>query len=701
GFMWFGTFDGLNRYDGYTIKTYKPKPEDSTSLSSIIVYSLTGDQEGNLWIGTTGGGLNFYDSETEHFTNFRATPGAAHGLISDNIKCLLLDRQQRLWVGMHQGLNVVDLKTWEPGTSPRFLRVTSGNDSSFHVSEIYEDREGTIWFGSDAGVHYLSPRAPLTPATLKRLPIAGFNPVNSIQELPSGDLVFGGRGGTYVHPAGTDSVRLITEITTTSLGLDSTRNWLWVGTYGGLQRHRILADGTTRLVANYVNDPTNRNSLSNNSIEELHMGADSSVWIGTFGGGVNLYDARSKDFGHLAFRNDADGLSNNNVRSIAQDAAGRVWIGTVGGGTDVALGPLLRTEEPSFRRLPLPSTVYAFMEVVDAEQHYMYLGTDVTPNLYRVNLKDPAWPVEPVTGCSHSVFSMFRDSRGYLWFGTYWGGVFRWIPDPTAPGGYRIKQFLDAAKGRAAAINIVRAITEDSLGNIWIGTGAGLVRISAPAIGSDAPHFTTFRHQPREANSLSHDYVLSLRPAPDGSLWVGTFGGGLNRLTFPAGDSEPVFRHYSGPDGLPNDVVKAILVDEHQLVWATTNKGIVRLNPATDDVMVIDQEDGLHSNEFQELAALRQTDGQLVFGNVKGVNYFFPEEAHQDRTKVHPILTHLEILNVPVTYGTKINDRVILPKPLHRTDNIRLRYNENSLSLEFSALQYLSPEDNQYAYMLE
>jgi len=249
--------------------------------------------------------------------------------------------------------------------------------------------------------------------------------------------------------------------------------------------------------------------------------------------------------------------------------------------------------------------------------------------------------------------------------------------------------------------NIIRSIVEDRKGNIWIGTGAGLVSIAATEKGKDDPIFNTYRNIPGDNNSLSHNYILSLRAAADNSVWVGTFGGGLNHLTFAEEGGQASFEQFTEADGFPNGVIKAILIDDQQKVWASTNKGIVCLDPATGKLKTLDYGDGLQSNEFQELAACQQQDGIFVFGGVNGINFFDPNSIGTDKTSVRPILTRLEIDNVHVTPGSIVNDRQVLTEALNRTKGIQLKYYENSISLEFSALQYTSPENNDYAYKLE
>ncbi|MEO0732002.1 MAG: two-component regulator propeller domain-containing protein, partial [Bacteroidota bacterium] len=514
GFLWFGTFDGLNRFDGYTVETYKPAPNDSSSLSSILIYTIIGDGAGNLWIGTSGGGVSYYDAETETFTTFRASADDPYSLNSDNIQSIFIDRRQRLWVATYRGVNMLDLTDWQPGEPARFRSYFRGAATTdYQVRDMFEDRRGNIWFGTGQGLFRMEGGATKTPVPILQPDGSSFDIVECITELPDGNLCFGGAYGAYVETKRSGTYQQLTAAQTNSLAIDSTGRGLWVGTRNGLQRYRLGPD-TVSLLANYVNDPTDHHSLTNNTIQDLYTDARGGLWIGTFGGGLNYYDPNRKNFGLLQAGKGKNSLTSNSVRSISQDEKGRIWLGTIGGGTNVTDGPLSLQTSPTIRHLSSPSRVYVTLEVKTEDNHYVYLGTDTVSGLYRVDLLRADWPVEPLPEISDAVFAMHEDSRGFLWFGTYWGGLHRWIPDATQPSGYRTKNFVSNAEVENLPINIVRSITEDQRGNIWVGTGAGLVRIDARGIGGDDPNFTTYQHQPGDETSLSHNYVLSLRAAP-------------------------------------------------------------------------------------------------------------------------------------------------------------------------------------------
>lgn len=702
GYMWFGTFDGLNRYDGYEITTFKPDPNDAESLSSILIFAITGDKHGNLWIGTTGGGLNYYDSSTGKFTVFRADESDPNSISNDIIQSLFVDSKDRLWVGTNNGVNLLHLEDWSPEKPALFSRISIGEpNQNNQVIDIFEDKDDNIWLASNRSLNKVTfVEESWKVEAVYRNKTRIFTGVQSIIQLPEGQMVVSNPNGIFLQNKNGEEWTNVSSEPGNHLAIDSTKNSLWVGSLNGLRRY-YLSEGLSQPAETYKNNPSDINSLTNNSIEDLYVDKNGLVWIGTFGGGVNYYDPNRKKFKLLNVRDSGSSLSSNSVRSLNQDKDGRLWIGTIGGGTDVTQAAFGSDTEAQFRRINTPSRVYATMEVISDSDHYVYLGAGDNPGLYRVNLNDENWPVEPVAGFAHAVFSMHQDQRGILWFGTYAGGLSRWIPDESEPSGYKITKFLQTGNQSNLPSNIIRSITEDLDGNLWFGTAKGLVRLKSSAAREDNPIFETFINEPGNSSSLSHDYILSLRVAPDNTLWVGTFGGGLNHLTSFSEEGIPNFEQFTELEGFPNGVIKAILIDNDHDIWASTNKGIVHLDAKSKQLTTYDYGDGLQSNEFQELAACRLSDGTLVFGGVKGVNYFHPNDIHVDQSTVKPVLTGLEVLNIPVVQGASINGKVILEESLEQTSNINLRHTENNFSIEFSALQFESPNDIRYAYQLE
>ncbi|MEL7160400.1 MAG: two-component regulator propeller domain-containing protein, partial [Bacteroidota bacterium] len=473
GFMWFGTFDGLNRFDGYEVVTYKPHPNDSTSISGILIYSLAEDRAGNLWVGTTGNGLNRFDPNTETFLRIGEDENGEGGLPSNEIRSLLVDRRNRLWVGSSYGLSMLDLNAWEPGTPPVFRQFALRGQM---IMCLFESKRGELWAGTDVGLFSLREQAS-GAISAQSVPVTANTPVptiNSITELPGDKLVLGGNGGLFLQTEERTFVRS-NNFNIIDLAVDSSGQYLWAGTRNGLEVFRATRGGETlRSEYRFLNKPQDRSSLSNNTIDEVYVDRSGMVWVGTFGGGINRYDPNRKSFQRLNGKDVPPAMTSNSIRAIYQSRDDRVWVGTVGGGLLVSEGSIRPGQPVSFREVSLPARVYSILEVKNDRGHYLYVGTDSGPGLYEINLRDSDLRARAVSDLTQSVFTALEDSRGYLWFGTYSGGLARWIPDASAPDGYRKTRFRTGEQENMLPSNIIRSLMEDRRGNLWVGTANGL-----------------------------------------------------------------------------------------------------------------------------------------------------------------------------------------------------------------------------------
>jgi signal transduction histidine kinase/ligand-binding sensor domain-containing protein/CheY-like chemotaxis protein len=715
GFMWFGTFDGLNRYDGYTVTTYKPDPNRANTLPGRLVFCLTGDREGGLWIGTTGTGLSRFDTRRERFLNFRHDPGRPNSIISDMIKEVFVDRSDRLWVGTDRGISLLDLAAWRrEGATPASARFTHllaepVKGKRPEVSDVFQDGQGTVWVVTPDQLYRIAETEDgmvALPVDLIGLDANTDQPeLRRMTELPDGRLVIGCKVGLLVSRAPVReglAVTLIQGSEVDDMTLDTIGRQLVVGTTTGLYTF-AYRDGL-RANKRYAYEPYNDRSLANNTVEALYTDRGGLVWVGTFGGGVDVYDPYGKPFYTWSAGPGVAGLSSNSIRALYQDSRQRVWIGTIGGGVNIHLGSLWPGRPEPFTRLRVPGRIYAIGEVRDAYGHYIYLGTDDGPGLYRLPFEEPAAEAaEPVQGVRHAVFSILQDSRGAVWFGTYSGGLIRWWPDPEEPTGYR-ETYIDmgASPGKRLPSNIIRSLLEDRNGDIWVGTGEGLVRLrTSLAKGDELPAAQVFRNEPGNRHSISHDYILPIHEDALGRIWVGTLGGGVNRFV-PANEGrDEHFEQLTEADGLPNGIVKSLLSDEQDRLWIASNRGITRYDPVAEELVHFNRSDGLASSEYQEIAGLRQDNGLLAFGGVNGLDLFDPDSIRTSPVMARPVLTSLDIENEPIRVGEKYRGREILTYGLSRQEGIVLRHDENSLAIGFSSQHYSAPGKVTYAFMLE
>ncbi|AXT50259.1 hybrid sensor histidine kinase/response regulator [Aquimarina sp. BL5] len=710
-FMWFATHEGLNKYDGYNFEIFTPDTRTPNSISSNLIYALTGDEYGNLWIGTTGNGLNHFDKSLEKFTHFVHDDKNLNSLASNHINTLYKDRLNRLWVGTIKGLDLVDLKVpLDEIKFQHFLLNTNNQSNSFGrntVYAIFEDSENQIWAGGTQGLYKFS-KDDFGQFHFKLMNKEIGLPdstVRSINEDTFGRLIIGTNNGLFIldrnHSTKVDEIY---PGFTKNILIEN--NNIWVGTNSGLLHlDNTGRDTIPKFVNLYAYNPRDPYSLSKNIVKSLYKDHTGVIWVGTNGGGVNKFDPERKQFNHIKKTSNPNSLSYDKIRSIFEDSNGSLWVGTEGGGLNML--PKSESENiyngfKNYTTIPKP---FVTIEIERNNRKLLLIGAEDSPSFYQLDITNPEnveeTDIESLDEISGSVFSLLEDKDKNLWIGTYDSGVNRWLYN-NQTNSYK-KDILSKNRLDSLSIssNIIRNIIEDKNGNIWFATADGLSKLNAKEKYKENPRFDIYRHIPSDENSISHNYILELFENSLGDLWIGTLGGGLNKLVKTKDGKENIFLSYKIEDGLPNNVIKGILEDDKKNLWVSTNKGLSKFNVSNGTFKNYNSNDGLQSNEFQELARLKRKNGELLFGGINGFNSFYPEAIQDNSYEAETVITNLTISNKPIKVGQEINGRVILEQTLTATDEIQLKYKENSFSFEFAALHFAAPGKNNYAYMLE
>ncbi len=702
GFMWFGTQDGLNKFDGSTVKVYKNDPLNPKSISHNLIQTLfkdrTGniwigsgeggliyfdrekdsfksyqlnpldsagpgrsrvdaieeDSAGNLWIGTYGGGLNFFDIQSKKITNFKNDPLDNRSLSNDYIKDLLIDRRGKVWVAtFHGGLNCLDPSTKsfkQFKFDPKNKNTISRND----ISKIFEDSDGNLWAGTDGG---------------------GIN-------------LFNADKSTFTRYTHSDSdPTSIGHNDVLSLDEDLNGN-LWVGTRnGGIS---ILHRGTQKFTT-IKHEASNEYSLNNNSIYSLFKDKDGNMWVGTYSGGVNFASAFPKKFKHYKNDiNDVNSLSHNNVLSFMEDHAGNLWIGTDGGGLNLFKRDINEFTHYRHKLGDMESIRSDYvLKVFEDSDHTIWTGNfkgglsffNKEENKFTTLYLDSINP-EPY---KETVGPILEDKQDFIWVGTYGTGISRYdkklkkfkhfSPDPNKPG--------------SISDPIVLAMHMDSKGRLWAGTAGGGLNV----LDEQTNTFTTYRHDKKDIGSISSSLINVISEDIHGNIWIGT-NGGLN-LFHP---ETQTFTSYHEKDGMPNDVVYGIQQDDHGNLWLSTSKGLSKFNPESKKFRNYDLSDGLQGNSFNRMAFFKNNKGELFFGGFNGFNVFHPDSLI-DNNIVPPVyITNFEIFNKTVSVHQKNSP---LKKAIDKTEEIIISYKESVFSFDFAALNYTSPDKNEYAYKLD
>jgi ligand-binding sensor domain-containing protein/anti-sigma regulatory factor (Ser/Thr protein kinase) len=703
GLMWFGTQDGLNYYDGYTFKSFRHDPTDSTSLSNNVILSIYEDKKGRLWIGTRFGGLNLFDPKTETFKAYKHNPANPSSLSNNMINALWEDHNGRLLVGADfGGLNLFnpESETFERLT---FEAKNHKSISNERVLSIYEDNAGRFWIGTYGGLNLFDP----AEKTFQRF-VHNPDHTNSLSHNWVYYIKEDSRGQLWV--ATYDGLNLFNPVDKNfkryANGGASGSNWftclyedteqqLWIGTHAtGLR----IFDPESNTIKVYLNDPHDPGTVSSNWIQAIYEDRSGRVWMATQNG-IDIYDAQELQF--TTFKNepsDAKSLSNNAVLSIYQDAADQIWIGTWSGLN------LFDKDNGTFKRYTInPNSALAaesncIFALYQDSKSQLWIGTNEA-GLFHFNPSTNSFVnykhnPRDTTSLSIDVVASFHEyDQNTLWVGTFTGGV-NLFNQKTK----KFQRYQNNPENKTSlSQNTVRVIYRNRSGQLWLGTHGGGLNLFDPETKS----FKHFKHNSKDTTSLSSNVVRAIYEDKQGRLWIGT-ADGLN--LFDA--KTQTFKTIKEKQGLPNSSITSIQEDEAGRLWIFTYRGLSRYTPATNELIqqgiwgdfrTYDQTDGLPGTELE--VSCKGRDGTIYFGGANGFAVFHPDNM-KDNDYVPPvILSGFEIFNKRVLPGKEVNN-FTLPFSISQTDELTLSHNESVFTIEFAALSYFQSEKNKYAYKL-
>ena len=736
GFMWFGTEDGLNRYDGQSFTIFRNKSNNANSIAYKWIEQIFEDSNGKLWFASQGG-LTHFDMRTEKFTQFTTLSDPTKRISNDTITQIFEDNNKTLWVGTKNGLNLIDTQKLNVLKSK-----TAGLNLSCRINAFLPNSDTSIWIATDNGLflhnrktdefktspskqfnsHKINCLATLDDTLLIGCP-DGLYALNSHPEIKSKTLLsnshvesiyidkkkniwIGTQNGLYERRNGEEKYKLIIEAYDSSNSLatntikpiieDRIGN-IWYGSFGSGLYKINTKDGR---ISHYMHNSADPQSLSQNSINCLYEDRSACIWLGTFGAGISIYDPQAHKFELL--KHDAlspNSLASDFVWSIWEDHKQTVWIGT----NNAGLSAYDRTTG-NFKHYQFPNNP-AIREVYEDSKKQIWIGTD-GEGLFKLN---------PQTGqttnykhnnqnanslSNNSVRVIFEDSEGILWVGTR-HGLNRFNPQTK-----NFKRYLHNNSDPYSISHdfIYSSIYEDRKGQLWIGNYGGGFNI----LNKKTDLFTSYQFIPDSSNSLSNNVVFSFYEDTDGIFWIGT-NDKLNRFD----PQSKQFTHFGISEGLPNEVIYGILPDEQNHIWLSTNFGVCRFNIKDYSVKNFSTQDGLQSNEFNGGAFHKGASGLLYFGGVYGLNIIDPEKEIKPRPAYDAVITKLQILGKDVVVAQEKDsirddylhydsqhDNYKLQNSIIYTNNIVLDYQQRHFSLEFSSLSGFSPENIAYKYRM-
>jgi signal transduction histidine kinase/ligand-binding sensor domain-containing protein/DNA-binding response OmpR family regulator len=698
GFMWFGTMSGLNRYDGYVIKTFHHSIKDSTSLSDDYISKIVAGPFNKLWIQSRTG-FNIYDPVTERFDRRANKYLQQLGLPGTGLSDIV-QAGTGYWF-VYQDSGIYYFENNKPVVSLR----PNKSLPPITIADIKTDSKNNIWIvycnglieKVDAASKKIIARTTMLQQKLNGKKNFYRLFVDSQDEcwIYVGGVFNGAyrvniKNNTIEQFAKDEGTAILSSNIIMSMAEDN-KGLLWIATdHGGLN----ILDKRNMRVQVLVNKEGNDKSLSQNSITEVYKDDLGIMWVGTYKQGINFYQEGINKFPLYNHQeSDAFSLPFNDVNRFAEDAKGNIWIGTNGGG----LIYFDRTSNSFKQFRHNPANVNSLCNDVIVSlcidhNNILWIGTyyggldsydGKTFKHYRHNNKDTN------SLADDRVWVIYEDKNKNLWIGTYEAGLERFDPHTNSFFHYKPNAPNSVHAG------FISCITEDRQGNLWVGTSYGIdVKSNSSA---------SFRQLLSSSTGLSNDNINSIFQDSRGAVWVGTRDG-LN-IYNPTNNSFQVFRK---EDGLPDNTILNIVEDKLQNLWISTPNGISRItykaSPAkgyTINCLNYDRADGLQGKQFNLNAALRTRSGDIIFGGAQGFNLFNPANLKINTHEPAVVLTGLQVFDRMVAPGEKIGNHVVLQKAISETDVITLRYDQDIFSIEFAALSYINTRKNRYAYRLE
>ena len=696
GFMWIGTQDGLNRFDGYNFRVYHRDRRNRSSLSDSHITALARGDGGTLWVGTMAGGLNRLDPATDVITAYRHQPEAPDSLAADSVLALLRRGDGNLWIATSGGV----LQRLAPAEA-RFTTINPGVDLGV-VRSMAEAVDGTLWLAGSAGLWRhrradgswlrIQPQDPEL-GDLQAVAVDGDGGL-WVATTRNGLVRMGSDGGVRGrYRRGTGGEGFLPDDQVRSL-LVTRAGQVWIGTMDGLAIYQPATDA----FLTWRHDAGDAGSPAANRIVTLFEDRDGLIWIGTWTGGFSIHNPATQVV--RLIRNhgrDRTSLPASPVRALWLDHDGSLWMGVMEGGGlvhyDVSQGVLQRwVHDPADPASLSGNVVQSIARTPDGR---LWVGTQGAA-LSRMRADGSGFDQfkredqRPGNLPDNVVQSLYVDRAGSLWVGFESGGLARWMGEEQ---GFEVYA-RNPADPYSLQSNSVYAFAETADGSFWVGTfGAGLAQFDRAS-----GRFTHYRERPGDLDSISHNSVTAIVEGSDGVLWVGTQGGGLNRAV-RGSDGRLVFREIGSREGLGADAVGTLIADASGRLWIGTTVGVNSYDPLTDEVRSFSASDGMDKSGYFIGSMARGRDGTIYFGGLRGVLAFHPERLPRRDRPPRVVFTDLRIDNADPGLAPG-NPKSPLARAIHAVDELILAPGFASVAIDYSALDFANPDGLRYSYRL-
>ncbi len=676
GFMWFGTQDGLNRYDGYSITTYRHNPSDINSISGNIIRQLICDNRGNLWIAIDGNGIDKYDISKNKFYHYKNDGKNTNTISNDSITCLFEDSEKNVWIGTNFGLNKYKRK--ENKFYHFFFNPNKGEQLNENaIRAICEDKNKNIWVGTYNGIFKSNLKSELEFSRVRYLntnPATLYGDNITALYLDRNGYLWIGTYDQFLKRYDTNSNTFIIYSNTIknirTINEDSENN-LWIGSTNMSLRILNLETCKVTQVQEIRYDPVNT----------IYKDKNGALWIGTGFRGIFNYDQNRNRFKH--YLNEPG--NPNVVMTILEDNDGGLWVGTFGQG--LIYFDSKRKTLKTYKHNPADPNSISSDEIFTlyiTKDGTLWVGTirgglnyfDKSSDRFKKYIQNS--PVDNRGLSNNDITSLYENSDGNLVIGNVTGGIDIFNRETKKFSHYYPDLQIPNTIGGGRSVTVIK---EDKTGTLWAGTLNGLKQYD-----KKMNKFINFSlKRSKQSNDVAGSVTSLL--FTEQIIWIGTAMNGLIKFQ-PETNSIVTF---TSDDGLPDNVILGILPDNKGNLWLSTNKGISRFNPHTKLFKNYDLNDGLQEKEFNQGAYYKSKTGEMFFGGVNGFNAFFADKIIDNEIIPPVYLTTLSVFD----------EKMELPNPIPENYKIELSYSQNFFSFEFAALSYVAPEKNQYTYKLE
>ena len=678
GNMWFATYDGVNKYDGYAFTVYQHNEDDPNSIANDISRIVKTDSQGRVWIGTRDG-LSRYDEEKDIFQNFFYEKNGKH-LQVNGIEEI---SPEQLLISTPEGLIMFDIK------ESKFIDDSFSTAMHKTIASTLYRQGDLIYIGTPTdGLYNYS----ITQKTFEKvIPILGTKQIQAIlQQSPTRIWVATEGAGLFLINPKTKEIKnylhspsnpkSISSNYIRSLAMDS-QNRLWIGTFNDLN---IYHEGTDSF-ASYSSNPVENGSLSQRSVRSIFMDSQGGMWLGTYFGGLNYYHPirnRFKNIRNIPYKNS---LSDNVVSCIVEDKDKNLWIGTNDGGLNL-YNPITQRftsytlqEDENARGIGSNNIKAVY---VDEKKSLVYIGTHAggLSILHRNGGQVESFNQRNSQLVNENVYAILPDGEGNLWLGTL-SALVRFNPEK--------RSFTTIEKEKDGTPVVSKQITtlfRDSHKRLWIGGEEGVSVFQQEGLDIQKASILP-------VSNVTKLFTNCIYEASNGVIWVGTREG-----FYCFNEKDKQIKRYNTTNGLPNNVVYGILEDSFGRLWLSTNRGISCFNPETEKFRNFTESDGLQSNQFNTASYCRTSVGQMYFGGINGITTFRPELLLDNPYTPPVVITKLQLFNKVVRPDDETG---ILTKNISETKSITLKSWQTAFSIEFVVSNYISGQHNTFAYKLE